>query len=96
MAWNRKKIITFCNEQIFPYVKTWTGCKGELFDVVKTVEKFRRENGYPKEMTAKVVDGFLYINGLKAGRIAPKTPKIPWSIEQEYWEGLSMLLPIGE
>lgn len=87
MAWNRKKIIDFCNEQIFPNVKIWTGFKGEMMEVVQLVSKFRREHGFPENMTATVNDGFLYINNLPVGRIAPKAPKASWNAEAQYWEG---------
>lgn len=88
MAWNRKKVIDFCNEQIFPNVKTWTGFHGELTEVVKMVLKFRRENGYPETMTAKVDDGALYINNKAVGRIAPKEQRAyAYNECAEYWEG---------
>lgn len=87
MAWNRKKIIDFCNEQIFPNVKTWKGFKGEMMEVVQLVSKFRRENNFPENMKAKVNDGFLYINDLAVGRIAPKAPRAAWSAGADYWEG---------
>ena len=85
--WNRKKIIEFCNSQIFPKVNTWTGFHGELMDVVSMVSKFRRENNFPENMEALVSDGFLYINRKSVGRIAPKAPR---SFDNEracYWEG---------
>ncbi len=88
MAWNRKKIIDFCIEQIFPNVKTWTGFKGEMMEIVKMVSDFRRKNNFPENMTAKVNDGFLYINNISVGRIAPKMPRAyAYSARADYWEG---------
>ena len=87
MKWNRKEVIIFCNEQIFPNVKYWAGFKGELFDVVMLVHKFRRENGFPEEMKARVADGFLFINEKPVGRIAPKTPRVAYNPAAAYWEG---------
>ena len=90
MTWNRKKIIEFCNTEIFPKVnhRAWSYLNGELHDVVKMVIKFRRENGYPEEMKAEVNDGFLFINSDPVGRIAAKMPKA-YSYNEctNYWEG---------
>lgn len=82
---NRKMIVDFCNREIFPQVRTFQ--KGDLLETVKLVTDWRRKNGWPKEMTAKVDDGFLFINGSKVGRIAPKEPKAAFSAAAYYWEG---------
>lgn len=87
MKWNRKEIINFCNKQVFPFVETWTGLSGELWEVVNMVHIFRRKNGYPEEMSAVVDDGFLFINDLPVGRIAPKSPTgIYDTAAAAYWE----------
>lgn len=88
MKWNRKEIINFCNESIFPFVRIdqWTYRGGELWEVVKMVHKFRRENSFPAEMTARVVDGFLFINEKPVGRIAPKMARPTYCPAEEYWE----------
>ena len=86
MKWNRKEVINFCNEQIFPNVKNWLDFKGELWAVVEMVHKFRRENSFPEEMTARVDDGFLFINDLPVGRIAPRTPRVAYNHGEAYWE----------
>ena len=69
---NRKETINFCNENIFPQVDImdWTGYNGELFNVVRMVEKWRIGKNINTEMTAKVLNGFLFINNEKVGRIA--------------------------
>ena len=89
MKWNRKAVIDFCNECIFPFVRIdqWTYRNGELWAVVEMVHKFRRENGFPEEMTARVDDGFLFINDIPVGRIAPKTPRVAYNPAAAYWEG---------
>ena len=88
---NRKQIIDFCNTEIFPQVdvRAWAGNKEELWYVVYVVEGFRRENGFPEEMTAMVDDGFLYLNGKPVERIARalNRPAYAWSEGAEYWEG---------
>lgn len=95
MTWNRKKIIEFCNTEIFPKVnhRAWSYLNGELQDVVKMVIKFRRENGYPESMKAEVNDGFLNINGSPVGRIARKLNNAQrWIDGAEYWEGRILAL----
>lgn len=56
-------------------------------EIAKVVSEWRRNHGYPKEMTATVVDGFLFINGIAAGRIAPKPLNPAFSEGAYYWEG---------
>lgn len=65
---NRKQIIDFCNNQVFPLVKyPWSV---DCWETVRTVERWRRGHGWPETMTARVENGFLFLNGSKAGRIA--------------------------
>ena len=90
-TWNRKKIIDFCNAEIFPKIHytQWIGIRGELMEVVKTVSDYRRKHNFPEEMIADVVDGFLYINGDAVGRIAMKkriNNPLRWSDGADYWE----------
>lgn len=90
MAWNRKKIIDFCVADVFTQVDSiaWYGTKNELMEVVQMVAEFRRKNNYPETMTAKVDDGFLYINNKPVGRIARKLNNPSWMTEgADYWEG---------
>lgn len=65
---NRKQVIDFCNADIFPLIKNpWiTDCR----ETALTVERWRRAHGWPATMAAQVVNGFLFLNGSKAGRIA--------------------------
>lgn len=88
MKWNRKEVINFCNEYIFPFVRIdqWTYRNGELWEVVEMVHKFRRENSFPAEMTARVDDGFLFINEKPVGRIAPKMIRPTYCPAEGYWE----------
>lgn len=91
MAWNRKRTIDFCNEEIFPQVhfSQWIGLKGELMDVVKIVEQYRRTHGFVENLKAKVVDGFLYLNNDPVGRIAMKKQIAAnnYNDGAYYWEG---------
>lgn len=83
---NRKDIINFCCDQIFPQVKGepmfYLDCK----ETIKLVTNWRRKNNYPQTMKAIVNDGFLFINNIPVGRIAPKTPTI-FDEGAYYWEG---------
>lgn len=83
---NRKDIIAFCNDQIFPQVKCGTLVLN-LIDVVKMVEQFRRNHHFPVSMTSKVNNGFLYINDIPVGRIALREPKVFVSEKAAYYEG---------
>ena len=90
MAWNRKKIIDFCNKEIFPQVhrSAWTHIGNELMDVVKMVSDFRHTNGYPSDMSARVDDGFLFINSIPVGRIARKlNHQVHVTDKGAYYEG---------
>lgn len=83
---NRKDIIAFCNDQIFPQVKCGKFAVN-LIDVVKMVEQFRRNHHFPKSMTSKINNGFLYINDIPVGRIALREPKVFVSDKAAYYEG---------
>lgn len=83
---NRKDIIAFCNDQIFPQVKCGKFAVN-LIEVVKMVEQFRRNHHFPKSMTSKVNNGFLYINDIPVGRIALRESKVFVSEKVDYYEG---------
>ncbi|MCR5453177.1 MAG: hypothetical protein K6F00_11175 [Lachnospiraceae bacterium] len=83
---NRRMIIDFCNKNIFPQVTGKAIFYMDCKEVVKTVIDWRKANGYPKEMIARVDDGFLHINNIPVIRIAPKEPHCAFSEEAYYWE----------
>ena len=93
-AWNRKRIIEFCNTEIFPQVdfEQWSHYNGELMEVVKMVSDFRLKNEEirknPHTMIAKVNNGFLYINNLPVGRIAMMKQKVMYNEKANYYESL--------
>lgn len=82
---NRKEVIAFCNTAVFPAAAGAAGL--DPIETVRTVEKWRRKNGYPDTMTAEIENGFLFLNGSPAGRIAQKTPGIEISEKAAYYEG---------
>lgn len=84
---NRKQIIEFCNQNIFNQVNNQVSQFMDCAEVVKMVSKWRIGKLVNMEMIAKVDDGFLFINGEKVGRIAPKMPKVSYSVSADYWEG---------
>lgn len=85
-SWSRKDIISFCNEEVFPLVKSGSLVVKSI-EAAKIVEKFRRENDFPKTMTPVISNGFLYINGKPAGRIGLMEPKVNYSHRAAYYEG---------
>ena len=85
--WNRKKIIDFVNNEVARLTNPEVRYSYNPMDTIQLVEKFRRENNYPKSMIASVYDGFLYINNIPAGRIAAKIPRVTYSAGAAYWEG---------
>ena len=84
---NRKQIIEFCKEKVFPLVPFPQASGMDCFEVVRMVGSWRAKNGWPDHMEARVDDGFLFINGTGAGRIAPKAPKVKFCERAYYWEG---------
>lgn len=84
---NRKQIIDFCNDSIFPHI----GIKESFFvnckEVIRIVTIWRRENNYPATMTASVDDGFLFLNQEPVARIAPKKPRTAFNEEVYQAEG---------
>ena len=87
---DRRKIFDFINKKIYPQLELEIALMyGTMkpVEIAKVVSEWRRDHGYPKEMAATVVDGFLFINGIAAGRIAPKHPTPAFSEGEYYWEG---------
>lgn len=78
MTYNRRKVIDFCREKIFPCVDIRQDM--DVIETIKTVIEWRRnaiKTGLitgREEMTAEVDNGFLSILDHKVGRIASKMP----------------------
>ena len=84
----RKQIINFCNENIFNQVDITVAPYMDCFEVVKMVCKWRIGKSIYTPMVARVDDGFLFMNGEKVGRIAPKMPKVAYNPKACYREGM--------
>ena len=85
--WNRKNTIAVINHawsQVDLSV-SWTLPKAA--EMIHIVEGWRRRSGYPQEVTARVEDGFLFLNDQPVERIAAKLPRVAYSAEAAYWEG---------
>lgn len=83
-----RELIDFCNEKIFTQVTGPEMFEMKCLEVIKTVKKWRRNNGFPKEMEARVTNNFLYINNIPVGRIAPAPNKnTEYDERAYYWEG---------
>lgn len=81
---DRKQVIEFCNNHIFPQVENQNGMTLDMMkDTVKMVSRWRIGKPADVVMIPTVIDGFLYINFDKVGRIAPKLPRVAFS-EQAY------------
>ena len=86
---NRKEIIAFCNQHIFPKViEPWNMNRQDMLDTVKAVSKYRIGKPADLQMQAKVVNNFLYINDEPVTRIAPAPPKAVYSETAYYYESL--------
>lgn len=74
---SKKDIIQFINTQVLPKKasKTWQAGDADGKELMTIVQSWRRKNGFPEEMTAEVANGFLFINGTPAGRIASADTK---------------------
>jgi len=86
---NRKEIIAFCNQHIFPKVlEPWNMTTADMKDTVKAVSRYRIGKPANMPMRAEVVNNFLYINDEPVTRIAPAPPKVPYSETANYYESL--------
>ena len=92
---NRKYLIDVLNGQILPQINnkwTWADITPGR-DILKMIQGHRAaqiKSGAAKitdTLTAKVVDGFLYLNGDPVGRIAPKDPRPAFDDVAYYFEG---------
>ena len=83
---NRKQIIQFCNENIFPQVNVRVAHYMDCIEVVKMVSRWRIGKLANIKMVAEVDDGFLIINGDAVGRIAPKMPRVTYNADAEHYE----------
>lgn len=93
---NRKDIINFVNNDILSQIDsgiTWHDMFVSGRELIKLVSDYRSrqiEAGKARiddKYTAKVIDGYLYINNEPIARIAPKTPKISFDEYSYYIEG---------
>jgi len=71
---NRHDIIEFVRRDICPQISLGKVGATAFFsfrfkDTVLMIESWRRHHNFPQHLTAKVEDGFLFINGEPAGRI---------------------------
>ena len=93
---NRKDIINFINNDILTQIDsgiTWRDMFVSGKDLIKLVSDYRRRQinagkaRIDDKYTAKVIDGYLYINNEPIARIAPKTPKVSFDEYSHYIEG---------
>lgn len=84
---DRRKIFEFINKEIYPQFDGLMYGAMKPVEIAKVVSGWRREHGWPREMIATVDDGFLFINSIPVGRIAPKHPRSAFSERAYYWEG---------
>ena len=92
---NRKYFIDVLNNQILPQINpryNWPDIMPGR-DIIKILSAYRSQqiqDGTARAgdtLTAKVIDGFLYLNGEPVGRIAPKDPRPAYDEGAAYWEG---------
>ena len=84
---NRKEIINFCNEKIFPQCELFALDINGMQDCIKIISKYRIGKHADIEMNPLVKNGFLYMNGEPLGRIARKDTCVSFSDEAYYYEG---------
>ena len=86
---NKKEIIAFCNQHIFPQViEPWNMTRQDMIDTVKAVSRYRIGKPINMQMQAEVINNFLYINSEPVTRIAPAPPKPVYSETANYYESL--------
>lgn len=83
----RRMIFDFIKTDVYTQIPLGTPGISDIKEIAKEVVRYRRENGYPVEMNAKVDDGVLYINGDALCRISAKYIRPPFSDGAYYWEG---------
>lgn len=84
---NRKEKIDFINTAILPQMHYLQPLCVTPRELLTMIEKARVGRPIDQDMTARVDDGFLFINGAPAGRIAPRIPRVVVTEDAEYWEG---------
>lgn len=82
---NRKEKIEFCNNNIFNQVDIRVADSMDRLEVLKMVSDWRKGKPIDIKMTARVDDGFLFINEEPVGRIASKLPRDHYFSEQGYY-----------
>ena len=84
---DRKELIDFCNNEVFTKVSFPESLDMKCKEVLKLVQKWRRENSFPTVMIPTVSNNYLYINEKPVGRIAPAPAKARFSERADYYEG---------
>lgn len=84
---NRKELIAFANANVFPQVENNMLDIDGMKEAIKLISKWRIGKPVNIKMSAKVNDGFLFMNGEPLGRIAAKVPKLTFNEYEYYMEG---------
>ena len=84
---NRKQLIDFVNKEITPQISAEAFWTFDIMNTCKVISRWRKGRPAAVTMAATVDDGFLYINGTPAGRIAARAPRVTVSSGAAYWEG---------
>lgn len=82
---DRRQKLDFINAEILPQVNI--SHKVDIREILTLIDRWRIGKSGSIKMTARVDDGFLFINNDPVGRIAPKLPKVAYSEEAAYFEG---------
>ena len=77
---NRKEMINFINTEILPTAEIdfydWKYSGRQIIaDMINAISKWRIGKPANVEMSARVIDGVLYINGESVKRVAAKLPR---------------------
>lgn len=98
---NRKDIIKFINNDILPQINkayAWKDMFVSGKELIMLCIEFRRQqikDGKARiddKWSAKVIDGYLYINNTPIDRIAPKDPRPAFNEYSYYIEGKILAL----
>ena len=92
---NRKELIKFCNEHVWPQVSNPELMTADMMkETVNTIKKWRIGKPINVEMNVTVKNNFLFINGDRIIRLAPYVIKDGYKYTEatEYWEGRCLAL----
>ncbi len=82
--------VDFCNKKIFPQVKMSAMFGMNPRDVLYIVKDIYGGDIVPDDAEAIVDDGFLFLDGRKIGRIAPRLPR-PFMGNDDDYDALNYL-----